>query len=56
MNVLASPKGKCWALESEFLEALAILHTFFKQGCCRHLFQAIDVSKTNKGTTVKQHK
>jgi hypothetical protein len=21
MNVLANPKGKCWALESEFLEA-----------------------------------
>ena len=32
MNMLANPKGKCWALESEFLEASAILHKFLKQG------------------------
>ena len=56
MNMLANPKGKCWALESEFLEACAILHKFLKQGCCRHLFQAVDLSKTNKRATVKQQK
>ena len=31
---------ECWALESEFLEARAILHKFLKQGCCRHLLQS----------------
>ena len=57
MNVLANPKGKCWALESEFLEAWAIFgHKFLKQGCCRHLFQAVDLSKTNNEATMKQQK
>jgi hypothetical protein len=28
MDVLANPKRKCWALESEFLEARAIYHKF----------------------------
>jgi hypothetical protein len=35
---VSKSKRKCWALESEFLEAWAILHKFLKQGCCRHLF------------------
>jgi hypothetical protein len=30
MNVLANPKRKCWALESEFKEAWAIFHKFFE--------------------------
>jgi hypothetical protein len=47
---------RCWALESEFLEAWAILHKFLKQRCCRHLFQAVNLSKTNKGAHVKQQK
>ena len=32
MDVLANPKRKCWVLESEFLEASAILHKILKQG------------------------
>jgi hypothetical protein len=43
-------------LESEFLEALAILHKFLKQGCCRHLLQAVDLPKSNKGATMKATK
>jgi hypothetical protein len=43
-------------LESEFLEARAIFHKFLNQGCRRHLFQAVDLSKTNKEATVKQQK
>jgi hypothetical protein len=35
---VSKSERKCWALESEFLEAWAILHKFLKQGCCRHLF------------------
>ena len=39
---------KCLVLESKFLEAWAILHNFLKQGCCRHLFQAVDLSKNKQ--------
>jgi hypothetical protein len=35
---VSKSERKCWALESEFLEAWAILHKFLKQGSCRHLF------------------
>jgi len=35
---VSKSERKCWALESEFLEASTILHKFLKQGCCRHLF------------------
>jgi hypothetical protein len=35
---VSKSERKCWALESEFFEARAILHNFLKQGCCRHLF------------------
>jgi hypothetical protein len=35
---VSKSKRKCWALESDFLEAWAILHKYLKQGCCRHLF------------------
>jgi hypothetical protein len=59
MNVLAHPKGKCWALESEFLIwRLEEFYTnFLSKGVveCRHLFQAVDLSKTNKEAIVKQH-
>jgi hypothetical protein len=29
---------------------------FLKQGCYKHLFQALDLSKTNKVANVKQRK
>ena len=47
MNVLANPKGSAgrWNLNFWRLEQL---HKFLKQGCCRHLFQVVDLSKTNK--------
>jgi hypothetical protein len=42
MNVLPNPKGKCWALESEFLEAFMSNFTQIFEArvrwCCRHLF------------------
>jgi hypothetical protein len=53
---VSKSERKCWALESEFLEASAILHKFLKQGCCRHLFQAVDLCKLNKEADVKQQK
>jgi hypothetical protein len=37
-SLINESSDKCWALESEFLEAWAILHKFLKQGCCRHIF------------------
>jgi hypothetical protein len=35
---VSKSERKCWALESEFLKAWAILHKFSKQGCCKHVF------------------
>jgi hypothetical protein len=56
MNVLANLKGSVGRWNLNFWRLEQFLHKFLKQGCCRHLFQAIDLSKTNKETTVKQQK
>jgi hypothetical protein len=53
---VSKSERKCWAMELNFWRLEQFYTNSMKQGCCRHLFQAIDFFKTNKGTTMKQQK
>ena len=56
MNVLANMKGSVGRWNLNFWRLSNFTKKKLKQGCCRHLFQAVALSKTNKGATVKQQK
>ena len=56
MNVLANPNGSAGRWNLNFWRLEQFNTNFLKQRCYRHLFQVVDLSKINKGATVKQQK